>query len=77
MRRRAEDDWTDDLWVEPVMGYAEADTDAPGGEKPAAVLWLPDPEQYHGFREYYVTRAAKPGGKGALGFRVPDGKERR
>jgi hypothetical protein len=34
----------------------------------AAVLWLPDPEQRRGFREYYVYRpkAEKPG---SLGFR--------
>ena len=34
----------------------------------AAVLWLPDPEQRRGFREYYVYRP-KPGKPGSLGFR--------
>lgn len=38
-------------------------------ERPVAVLWLIDPEQRHGFREYYVKKQApKPNGK-LIGFR--------
>jgi hypothetical protein len=34
-------------------------------DHPVAVLWLPDPEQRHWWREYYVKRtpAQKPGAR--------------
>lgn len=39
----------------------EMDTDP---ERPVAVLWVIDPEQRHGWREYYVKRQApKPGAR--------------
>lgn len=38
-------------------------------ERPVAVLWVPDPEQRHGWREYYVKRQPpKPNGK-RMGYR--------
>lgn len=41
----------------------------PASSHPAAVLWVPDPEQRHGWREFYVYPDAwqKPSGK-RLGF---------
>jgi hypothetical protein len=41
------------------------------GGYPAAVLWLPDPEQRHGWRERYVWRDRQPVDRRALGFKKP------
>ncbi len=72
MRRvRGEDDWYGTTWL--GMGQAHGVT-PPDEERPemAAVLWVPDPEQRHGWREFYVT---KPGAPSAalrpFGFRKP------
>jgi hypothetical protein len=40
-------------------------------DRPIAVLWLPDPEQRHGWREYYVAKHAAPKPGRPLGFRKP------
>lgn len=38
-------------------------------DRPVCVLWIPDPEQRHGWREYYVKKSApKPSGK-PMGYR--------
>lgn len=37
-----------------AVGHAEAGKD--DEDHPAAVLWVPDPEQRHGWREFYVKR---------------------
>ena len=37
----------------------------------AAVLWVPDCEQRHGWREYYVKRPPKPGARWAGLVRTP------
>jgi hypothetical protein len=56
------------------VGHGEV-TEAGAGSsqcRPAAVLWIPDPEQRRGWREYYVYRdepARRP-----MGFRGPEGK---
>jgi hypothetical protein len=54
-----------------VIGQATAESgDAESDASQwAAVLWVPDPEQRRGWREYYVRKKAaeKPGGR--LGFR--------
>lgn len=41
-----------------------------GMDQYSAVLWVPDPEQRHGWREYYVRKGnnqPKPGARG-MGF---------
>lgn len=49
------------------IGSAESLTS--DAERPIAVLWVPDIEQRHGWREYYVKPdRPKPGGK-LIGFR--------
>lgn len=57
----------DDTVVFEVGG---AEKLADGDERPVAVLWLIDPEQRHGFREYYVKKQSptKPNGK-PMGYR--------
>jgi hypothetical protein len=41
----------------------------PEARQTRAVLWVPDPEQRHGWREYYVkAEAPKPASRAALGF---------
>jgi hypothetical protein len=50
----------------------EAGSGSTSTSRPAAVLWIPDPEQRRGWREYYVYRdepARRP-----MGFRGPEGK---
>jgi len=39
----------------------------PESDKPAGKLYIPDPEQRHGWREYYVQRPPKPGSR-PIGF---------
>jgi hypothetical protein len=46
-------------WVTPEEGRAEAVT-SETPRKHVAVLWVPDPEQRHGWREYWVDKE-KPG----------------
>lgn len=51
------DDWDDDP---PLAQYAPPHTQPVDDEttrSPAAVLWVPDPEQRSGWREFYVQRA--------------------
>jgi hypothetical protein len=50
-------------------GSVQIDYDEDAISNVAAVLWLPDPESQHWWREFYVKkRVPKPGGKG-MGFR--------
>ena len=74
MKRRAEEehDWTDDLWVDPQVGHGASSVQGTDAEEVAAVLWVPDPEQRRGYREYYVKRNDEKPGKRPMGFRVPD-----
>ena len=37
-------------------------------DKPAGRLFVPDPEQRHGWREHYVNQPPKPGAR-PIGFR--------
>ena len=58
--------WIIEQTVATEVGKTEADDST---DYPAAVLWEPDPEQRHGWREFYVKKAApKPNGKG-MGFK--------
>lgn len=57
-------------WIpyDPVtIGHAEGGH----GESaaPVAVLWVPDPEQRHGWREAYIYPVEKP--RPPVGFRKP------
>lgn len=61
---RAEFNFEQDI-PDVTVGHAEGGKD---DDHPAAVLWLPDPEQRYGWREFYVKRPEKPNGK-AVGFR--------
>ena len=46
-----EDDW--DEWIEPLaVGAVEVAGSIDESASPP-VLWVPDPEQYHGWREFY------------------------
>lgn len=59
--------WTPADTVVFEMGKAEYEED---DELPVAVLWIPDIEQRHGWREFYVKkRQAKPNGK-RMGYRT-------
>lgn len=61
---------TEMLEAPPQPGHVDA-FEASHISEFAAVLWLPDPEQRHGFREYYVRKVApKPGGR-PFGFGRP------
>lgn len=56
----------EDGWY--MSGMGAASTLPVGGSHPKAVLWVPDPEQRHGWREFYVEPEAPPG-RPAPGFR--------
>ncbi len=55
----------DTVYIE--VGTVEPLTDAT--DRPVAVLWIPDIEQRHGFREYYVKKQAAKPGSTPIGFR--------
>lgn len=67
-RRRAS--WDDEvpwlLGVGTTGGGMDPERDAPAG-----TLWVPDPEQRHGWREFYVMRADQKPRPNAIGFRKP------
>ena len=54
---RAEFNFEQDV-PDVVMGHAESDAVSSALDGVAAVLWVPDPEQRHGWREVYVRNAA-------------------
>jgi len=68
-QRLSDDDdayWDD----EPTLAVG---TVTPSSERTSSaistpVLWIPDPEQWHGWREYYVPRDDTPD-KGTVGFK--------
>ena len=61
MTQPGEPTWETSDTVERELGKAEvADAD---DDHPVAVLWVPDVEQRHGWREYYVKRQPKPKGR--------------
>jgi len=47
--------WTPDEVSAIVTG--KVDQVSEDSDRPVAVLWVPDPEQRHGWREYYVKKA--------------------
>jgi hypothetical protein len=57
-----------EAWVRPVGSVSPAGPEDESSE-PLATLWIPDPEQRHGWRERYVYPVkAKPNGK-VIGFK--------
>lgn len=71
-RQRSEDEY----YIEYValgMGSVHDLADSSASPPTAAILWLPDPEQRRGYREYYV-QADKPNERPEpMGFK-PNGK---
>lgn len=68
MTRRAEVDWAETPYPVTVMGQADTSSRS-GSDHPAAVLWVPDPEQRRGWRELYVDKPGAP--LRGVGFRKP------
>lgn len=69
--KRAEVDWIEP--PAPTVGVAEAVVDERAPESIAAVLWVPDPEQRRGWREFYIRRqggSSKPNAR-PIGFGKP------
>lgn len=73
--RRA--DWDDEYWYVPSLqqGSVHDLADSTPNGTTAAILLVPDPEQRHGWREYYVTHAKPNERPEPMGFR-PNGKRR-
>lgn len=69
-RRRAEYEWSEVPYPDTVPGHAEMLPGGGPGDKPAGVLWVPDPEQRHGWREFYVDKPGSSPERG-MGFRKP------
>lgn len=67
---KSEDEWFDPV---PAMttGSASVATEPEHSELTdiAAVLWVPDIEQRHGWREFYVKRPVSKPGARPVGFR--------
>jgi hypothetical protein len=58
--------WMPEDTVAHEVGKVEESADA---ERPAAVLWVPDPEQRHGWREYYVKKTQPKPGDRRMGYK--------
>lgn len=65
--------WEDEppwyLGVGTTGGGMDPERDATVG-----TLWVPDPEQRHGWREFYVARPDPKPGANPIGFRKPGAK---
>lgn len=60
--------------VDLQHGSAEPATGAADPEQPIAVLWIRDPEQRHGWREYYVKKTTPKPAVRPFGFRKAGAK---
>lgn len=60
-------DWQEEGAQRAPFPYNNPDTDE-DPKRPAAVLWVPDPEQKSGWREFYVQRVVKPGHPKSFGY---------
>lgn len=63
-------------WADPPIATVGVAQGASGPDDDTAnlvgPLWVPDPEQRHGWREYYVRASPKPGSeRRPMGFRKP------
>lgn len=59
--------WTPDDTVTIEVGTVEQVTE--DTDRPIAVLWVPDIEQRHKWREYYVKRTAPKPGARKVGYK--------
>lgn len=59
--------WTPEDTIDIDVGTVEQVTEE--ADRPVCVLWLIDPEQRHGFREYYVKKQAPKPGARKMGYR--------
>lgn len=66
--KRAEVDWSETPYPETVMGHTTTDG-KPEQDDPVAVLWVPDIDARHRWREYAVFKSGKP--RRGMGFRKP------
>lgn len=69
MTRTRATDYDDAPWffgVGTTGGGMEPERNAPVG-----TLWVPDPEQRHGWREFYVAHPEPKPGANPIGFRKP------
>jgi hypothetical protein len=66
-RRRAEDDY---YWPTPLVPGHAASNIGPADDRPAvaAVLWVPDIDARHLYREHYVYRERDKPGSRPIGF---------
>lgn len=68
--RRAEIDWNDLPPMQSVGSISDFTTDDSSETKyPSAVLWIPDPEQRHGWREFCVYPSPPKQERKPLGWR--------
>lgn len=71
-RRPRQRNSDDEFWPAPFgPGSATPASGSPtaGPEHPAAALWLPNPEQRHGWELYLVEKERQPAARGPLGYR--------
>lgn len=66
--KRAEVDWSETPYPVTVMGQTDT---AQGGtsDQPVAVLWIPDIDARHRWREYAIDKPGTP--SRPVGFRKP------
>ena len=67
-RHACDDDWDWIDWPTPLsVGFASGADDGDGTDTSMPVLWVPDPEQRHGWREFYCAKPKPAPGPG-MGF---------
>lgn len=54
--------------------FGASDGDEPEAWNTAGILWLPDPETRHGWREYYIKRPKPGAASRGMGFATPRGR---
>lgn len=59
--------WTPEDTIAIEVGTVEQVTEET--DRPVCVLWVPDIEQRHGWREYYVKKAAPKPGARKMGYK--------
>lgn len=59
--------WNPENTIATEVGAVEQVTE--DADRPVAVLWVPDIEQRHKWREYYVKRQALKPGARPMGYR--------
>lgn len=58
-----------DVSQEVVVQPGKTEEFSSDEDRPACVLWLPDPEQRHGWREYYVKKTTPKPNSAPMGYR--------